>query len=87
MFEAIHEIIGVRTFDGRWTDKDHAIACYRARGAAVRAAIPPERLLVFDVALGWGPLCAFLGRPIPDQPFPRRNDAADFWSDIGGEPA
>jgi hypothetical protein len=40
--------------------------------------IPPERLLVFDVKQGWGPLCAFLGVAVPEGPFPRVNDAKQF---------
>lgn len=28
-----------------------------------------------DLAEGWEPLCKFLGKPIPDEPFPRVNDA------------
>lgn len=27
---------------------------------------------------GWEPLCAFLDVPVPDEPFPRVNDADDF---------
>jgi hypothetical protein len=41
----------------------------------VRATCPPERLLVFDVADGWEPLCAFLDVPVPRQPFPHLNEA------------
>jgi hypothetical protein len=44
----------------------------------VKAAIPPERLLVLDVAEGWGPLCAFLGVPVPDEPFPRVNEREEW---------
>lgn len=29
-----------------------------------------------DLGEGWGPLCKFLGVPVPDEPFPRANDAA-----------
>jgi len=32
-----------------------------------------DDLLVFDVRSGWGPLCAFLGKTIPKEPFPHRN--------------
>lgn len=46
--------------------------------AAVKANIPADRLLVFRVEEGWAPLCKFLGKPIPDQPFPRVNDTAEF---------
>jgi hypothetical protein len=30
------------------------------------------------VKQGWGPLCAFLGKPIPETPFPNVNDTAEF---------
>lgn len=42
--------------------------------AWVRRTVPPERLLEVDLASGWAPLCAFLGKPVPDEPFPRVND-------------
>lgn len=28
--------------------------------------------------MGWEPLCKFLGKPIPDQPFPHKNDIQMF---------
>ena len=87
LFAVVEEIIGQRTFGGNWTDKGHVLQAYHARAAAVREAIPAERLLFFDVTEGWGPLCAFLGVPAPDAPFPQRNDKAEFWADAGGEPA
>lgn len=87
MMSVGEEIIGRRTFDGKWTDRDTALAAIARREAEVRAAIPAERLLVFDVAQGWEPLCAFLGKPVPDRPFPNKNQTEEFWSDIGGEPA
>ena len=43
-----------------------------------RSTIPPERLLVYRVADGWPPLCHFLERQIPDEPFPQVNSADDF---------
>jgi len=62
-------------FDGRFDDREHALAVYRAHCDAVRAAVPPERLLVFDVREGWEPLCTFLEQPVPDRPFPRTNSS------------
>jgi hypothetical protein len=38
--------------------------------------LPPERLLHFRLEDGWGPLCEFLDKPVPDVPFPRVNEAA-----------
>ncbi len=55
-----------------------AAARVDAWNAEVVAAIPPERLLKFSVEEGWGPLCAFLGVPVPDVPFPRVNDTDAF---------
>jgi hypothetical protein len=66
------------TFDNRFEDKAHAIEVFRKHNQAVRDAIDPARLLVFDVREGWGPLCRFLEVPIPDEPFPRLNDTATF---------
>lgn len=41
----------------------------------VRQTVSPERLLEFNVADGWDPLCKFLGVKPPSHPFPRVNDA------------
>lgn len=46
---------------------------YRQHYADLRAAVPPERLLDFKLEEGWGPMCAFLGKEIPDMPFPKKN--------------
>jgi hypothetical protein len=43
------------------------------------AAVPPGRLLVYSVRDGWDPLCTFLGRPVPDVPFPNINDRRQIW--------
>ena len=67
-------------------DRETAVAAYNLRTRQVRDAIPSERLLVFDVAEGWEPLCRFLKVPVPDTPFPHRNLQADFWETFGGEP-
>jgi hypothetical protein len=85
MLEAGLEIIR-KTFGGPVTDRNAGVAAYRKRIADVGAAISPDRLLVFDVAQGWEPLCRFLGKPIPEAPFPRTNAKDDFWKLIRGEP-
>ncbi len=38
-----------------------------------RRTIPKDQLLEFSVADGWDPLCNFLGVPVPDIEFPRRD--------------
>jgi hypothetical protein len=59
---------------GVMDDRDKAIARYNAYTDEVKAAVPPEKLLVFTVSEGWGPLCRFLGVPEPAEPFPNLND-------------
>lgn len=34
---------------------------------------PTSQLLVLNVSEGWEPLCSFLGKDVPDVPFPREN--------------
>ncbi len=42
------------------------------------------RLLVFDVAEGWAPLCGFLDCLVPDGDFSRSNSVEEFWQVFGG---
>ncbi|KAJ7606809.1 efflux pump antibiotic resistance protein [Roridomyces roridus] len=49
---------------------------YRAHYAEIRRITPKERLLEYELGSGWEPLCKFLGKPVPDVPFPRVNEAA-----------
>ncbi len=72
------DLIVNRVFGGNLTDREHALAAYRRNIEAVTAGLPKERLLVFDVAEGWEPLCAFLELPVPDDPFPSTNTTKQF---------
>ena len=35
--------------------------------------VPEDRLLVYQVKEGWEPICRFLGKPVPNIPFPYKN--------------
>ena len=59
--------------------KDELIAVFHAHEAAVKAAIPAGRLLVHSAKDGWDPLCAFLGVPVPEGPYPRTNSKEEFF--------
>lgn len=65
-------------------DRDALMAAFEAHNEAVRAAIPPSRLLEFEVRQGWDPLCDFLGVAAPDEPFPRSNHREEFWELVKG---
>ena len=66
------------TFGGRWHDDEHVLEVYRRHVERVRREVPPHRLLVYDVASGWAPLCDFLGVAVPDAPFPNVNSTEEF---------
>ncbi|RSL71472.1 hypothetical protein CEP54_001356 [Fusarium duplospermum] len=51
---------------------------YKQHYKNVRETAPPERLLEYSLKDGWEPLCKFLGKPIPDEPFPHINDQESF---------
>jgi len=65
---------------GKWhaTNKEEMTAnlrnAYYEHYDTIRALTPPERLLEYELGSGWGPLCKFLGKPIPDEPFPHINE-------------
>lgn len=84
---AWNDLAGKGTFGGAIGDEKIARAAFLQRTRDVRQALPDDRVLVFDVAEGWEPLCAFLGVDVPDMPFPHHNLRADFWEVLGGEPA
>jgi hypothetical protein len=78
------EIIWQGTFDGTFEDKHHAIEVFERHNAEVRRRVPKDRLLLYDVKAGWGPLCEFLGVEEPEEPFPRTNDAAEMRRRLRG---
>jgi hypothetical protein len=75
-------------FGGRVKDRAFMTDWFTRRNQQVIDALPPKRLLVFSPKQGWEPLCAFLGVPVPKEPFPRVNsrDEIGHMADEGGLP-
>ena len=63
--------------------KQNVIAAFERHCDTVRRTISPDRLLEFEAAQGWEPLCAFLGVDVPADPFPRTNSREEFWEHAG----
>lgn len=59
-------------------EPEAAKAAFSAHMERVKAGVPKERLLVWDVSQGWEPLCAALNLPVPDEPFPKSNSTEEF---------
>lgn len=54
--------------------EEASVKFYKEYVEEVKASVPREKLLVFNVKEGWQPLCSFLGLPVPKIPFPNIND-------------
>ena len=67
-----------RFFDDEIHDRDHLIAKFNQHNEDVVRSIPKGRLLVFEAKDGWAPLCAFLGKPVPADPYPRVNSKEEM---------
>lgn len=71
--------------------RSRARLMYRQHYELVRKITPRDRLLEYQLGSGWEPLCQFLGKPIPEEPFPRSNDQEAFremlsqmmWKSLG----
>lgn len=75
-------LIWQRSHKGTMNDRAKAVAHYEQHIADVKAAVPADKLLVFSADQGWEPLCAFLGVPVPDEPFPNVNDRKEIKKTI-----
>ena len=64
-------------------DGDEQMAGYEQHNAAVRAGVPPERLVEWQPGDGWEPICAALDMPVPDKPFPHVNSTDAFLEQHG----
>ncbi len=77
-YEMIEMLYGTREFDA-----GNFLARYRRHNAEVRAyfADRPGDLLILDITAGAGfePICAFLGQPLPAEPFPHKNVQEPLW--------
>jgi hypothetical protein len=75
---------------GRFTphldDELAAKAAYERHNAEVRAGVPRDRLVEWQPGDGWAPLCAALGVPVPDVPFPHVNTTAEFQEMMRSRP-
>ena len=56
---------------------------YREHYELVRRVTPKDRLLEYQLGSGWEPLCTFLGKPIPDIPFPKSNETDMLLEKVG----
>ena len=86
VMQMINGLIWNGTFKGRFTDKEFALEVFRRHNEDVKSKVSADRLLVYEIKQGWGPLCDFLGVDVPDEPMPHLNDTESFRN-MWGMPA
>ena len=74
----VQRAIWLGVFGGRFEDKEHTREVFERHIAEVKAHVPADQLLVYQVKEGWQPLCEFLGCEVPVEAFPHLNDTAAF---------
>jgi hypothetical protein len=65
-------------FEGRFEDKTFAEEVFNQHIENVKANVPADKLLIYEVKDGWKPLCEFLGLPEPPEPLPHLNKKENF---------
>ena len=80
----LNQLNVLNAFGDRIDDRAFMTDRYEKRNQEVIDTLPPERLLLFHPKQGWEPLCAFLGVPVPEGPFPRVN-SRDEMNAASGE--
>jgi hypothetical protein len=78
LYEMVHHSTWQGLFQGQFADRQRAVQTFVAWNEQVQRDVPAEKLLVYNVKAGWGPLCAFLDIPAPNKPFPHVNDRAEM---------
>ncbi|MDZ4709724.1 MAG: sulfotransferase [Saprospiraceae bacterium] len=63
---------------GKFEDKAATENLFNKHIEDVRAFVPAEQLLIFDISEGWEPLCKFLGAAVPSEPIPHLNKKENF---------
>lgn len=63
---------------------DGLAAAMESWNETVKRTVPADRLLVWNPADGWDPLCEFLEVEVPPEPLPRLNDTTSFREGIIG---
>jgi len=70
--------LAAREIGPGWDNAERAQAFYERHNEQVRREAPSGRLLEWRAPDGWAPLCAALGLPVPDEPFPRVNTREEW---------
>lgn len=81
------EFFRLTVFEGdlpeRLGDRAKMVEYFNAWNQSVIDEVPADKLLVYAAGDGWEPLCAFLGVPVPPEPYPRVNSREEMTERTG----
>lgn len=72
------ELLERFTGSQQWDDPATLQAAYERHNAGVRETVSRHRLLEWQAAEGWEPICRALDLPVPDRPFPWVNRRSEW---------
>lgn len=84
MMKKFHKMVFEVCGDGnlmdptKFADEEAAKKFFIEHNEEVKRHVPAERLLVLELGEGWNRLCEFLGKDIPDTPYPSANSTEEF---------
>ena len=57
-----------------YAGEDASVSFFNSWHNLIVSTVPKEKLLIYNVKDGWGPIVEFLDMDLPDEPFPDIND-------------
>jgi hypothetical protein len=78
MAEFFRLTVFVGDLEQRLGDRAKMVDYFNRWNQAVIDEVPADKLLVYGAGDGWEPLCAFLGVPVPPDPYPRVNSREEM---------
>ena len=82
--EMVREMMRSR-FTEAIDDPVAAMRAFERHNDLVRETVPADRLVEWQPGDGWGPICAALDVPVPDEPFPHRNSTEEFRQRVAAQ--
>ena len=77
------EVVWEGELGGKFSDKEATIQLFKDHDEEVKKHVPADKLLIFETGVdGWDKLCAFLGKEVPDTPWPHVNKTSDFQNNV-----
>lgn len=77
-FKLVEKYLWVGKYKGQFKNREQTIDIYKKFNEDIKKDIPEEKLLIYNIADGWEPLCSFLGVYVPDVEFPHKNQRKNF---------